>query len=210
MRGMACMSFAKSLRRGAESVRRLHARAMRLDAWMSSSLGDGRASPPVQADAARSPPRWCAACWLVLRRGDWMRVWLRARIPGAMLSWRVARGGWCRGGRVDGWRADWSAPGRRRRGTGCCRRRSRSTSALSRWRGRRCSSSRGRFDRARMLSLRSRADVEPCGVAIAQMLLTEPSSALYRPAYREELYELARAALFALGPREAAREPLRR
>ena len=62
-------------------------------------------------------------------------------------------------------------------------------------------------------ALRSRADVEPRGVAIAQtqILLTEPSSALYRPAYREELYELARAALFALGSRGAARtEPLRR
>jgi hypothetical protein len=60
-------------------------------------------------------------------------------------------------------------------------------------------------------ALRSRADVEPRGVAITQILLTEPSSALYRPAYREELYELARAALFALGSREAAgTAPLRR
>ncbi len=60
-------------------------------------------------------------------------------------------------------------------------------------------------------ALRSRADVEPRGVAIAQILLTEPSSALYRPAYREELYELARAALFALGSNEAAGAgPLRR
>jgi hypothetical protein len=59
-------------------------------------------------------------------------------------------------------------------------------------------------------ALRSRADVEPRGVAIVQILLTEPSSALYRPAYREELYELARAALFALGSGEAAeRGPLR-
>jgi hypothetical protein len=52
-------------------------------------------------------------------------------------------------------------------------------------------------------ALRSHADVEPRGVAIAQILLTEPCSALYRPAYREELYEQARAALFALGSREA-------
>jgi hypothetical protein len=59
-------------------------------------------------------------------------------------------------------------------------------------------------------ALRSRSDVAPRGVAITQILLTEPSSALYQPAYREELYELARAALFALGPREAAREPVRR
>jgi hypothetical protein len=60
-------------------------------------------------------------------------------------------------------------------------------------------------------ALRSRADVEPRGVAITQILLTEPSSALYRPAYREELYELARAALFALGSLEAASTaPLRR
>jgi len=60
-------------------------------------------------------------------------------------------------------------------------------------------------------ALRSRTDVEPRGVAITQILLTEPCSALYHPAYREELYELARAALFALGSREAAStEPLRR
>jgi hypothetical protein len=52
-------------------------------------------------------------------------------------------------------------------------------------------------------ALRSRADVEPRGVALTQILLTEPCSALYGPAYREELYELARAALFALGSREA-------
>jgi hypothetical protein len=60
-------------------------------------------------------------------------------------------------------------------------------------------------------ALRSRADVEPRGVAITQILLTEPSSALYRPAYREELYEIARAALFALGSSDVAgTEPLRR
>ena len=60
-------------------------------------------------------------------------------------------------------------------------------------------------------ALRSRADVEPRGVAITQILLTEPSSALYRPAYREELHEFARAALFALGSRVAASAvPLRR
>jgi hypothetical protein len=60
-------------------------------------------------------------------------------------------------------------------------------------------------------ALRSRAEVEPRGVAITQILLAGPSSALYRPAYREELYELARAALFALGSREAAdTAPLRR
>jgi hypothetical protein len=53
-------------------------------------------------------------------------------------------------------------------------------------------------------ALRSCADVEPRGVAITRILLTEPCSALYRPAYREELYEVARAALFALGSREAA------
>ena len=59
-------------------------------------------------------------------------------------------------------------------------------------------------------ALRSRADVEPLGVAIARILLTEPSSALYRPAYRGELCELARAALFALGSREAASAGRRR
>jgi hypothetical protein len=53
-------------------------------------------------------------------------------------------------------------------------------------------------------ALRSRAAVEPRGVAITRILLTEPCSALYSPAYREELYEVARAALFALGSRAAA------
>jgi hypothetical protein len=60
------------------------------------------------------------------------------------------------------------------------------------------------------LALRSRADVEPRGVAITRVLLTEPSSALYHPAYREELYEVARAALFALGSREAGTTQVRR
>jgi hypothetical protein len=54
-------------------------------------------------------------------------------------------------------------------------------------------------------ALRLRGEVEPRGVAMTQILLTEPCSALYRPAYREELYELARTALFALGSPPAAR-----
>src|SRR5204862_1712122 len=48
-------------------------------------------------------------------------------------------------------------------------------------------------------ALRSWQAVEPRGVALTRILLTEPCSALYRPAYREELYELAREALVALG-----------
>jgi hypothetical protein len=60
-------------------------------------------------------------------------------------------------------------------------------------------------------ALRSRTDVDPRAVAITQILLTEPCSALYRPAYREELYEIARAALFAFGSSDvASTEPLRR
>ena len=49
-------------------------------------------------------------------------------------------------------------------------------------------------------ALRSRAGVEPRGVALAYALVTDPYSALYRPAYRDELYEIARETLFALGP----------
>jgi hypothetical protein len=60
-------------------------------------------------------------------------------------------------------------------------------------------------------ALRSRAEVNPRGVAMTRILLTEPCSALYCPAYREEVYELARAALLALGSRAATgTEPLRR
>jgi hypothetical protein len=48
-------------------------------------------------------------------------------------------------------------------------------------------------------ALRSRVGVNPCGVALTHVLLTEPGSALYCPAYPEELYEFAQAALLALG-----------
>jgi hypothetical protein len=52
-------------------------------------------------------------------------------------------------------------------------------------------------------ALRSRASIRPRGVALTQVLLTEPGSAVYRPAYPDELYEVAREALFALGPNRA-------
>jgi hypothetical protein len=53
-------------------------------------------------------------------------------------------------------------------------------------------------------ALRSRDSVEPRGVALAQLLLTEPSSALYQPANPDELYRAAREALLALGTDRAA------
>lgn len=53
-------------------------------------------------------------------------------------------------------------------------------------------------------ALRRHRSVEARGVALTSVLLTEPGSALYRPVYREELYELAREALFALGSRGAS------
>jgi hypothetical protein len=61
------------------------------------------------------------------------------------------------------------------------------------------------------VALRTRAWVHPRGVAITQLLLTEPSSALYWPAHPDHLYEVAREALFALGTDEApvARAPRR-
>jgi hypothetical protein len=48
-------------------------------------------------------------------------------------------------------------------------------------------------------ALRSRQAVRAQGVALAQRLLIEPASALYRPAYPEQFYEVAREALVALG-----------
>lgn len=48
------------------------------------------------------------------------------------------------------------------------------------------------------MALTSREHLEPRGVALTKILLTEPSSALYQPAYPEQLYEVARDALFAL------------
>ena len=47
-------------------------------------------------------------------------------------------------------------------------------------------------------ALRTRERVGVRGVALTQMLLTAPGSALYRSRYPEELYERAREALFAL------------
>ncbi len=52
-------------------------------------------------------------------------------------------------------------------------------------------------------ALRSRELIRPQGVAVAKVLLTDPCSALYRPAYPAELYEVAREALFALVPPQA-------
>lgn len=48
-------------------------------------------------------------------------------------------------------------------------------------------------------ALRSRESVQPQGIALTQVLMTDPGSALYRPDYPDELYEVARAALLALG-----------
>jgi hypothetical protein len=47
-------------------------------------------------------------------------------------------------------------------------------------------------------ALRSRERIGVRGVALTQILLTTPGSALYRSRYPEELYERAREALFAL------------
>jgi hypothetical protein len=53
-------------------------------------------------------------------------------------------------------------------------------------------------------AIRSRDSIQPQGVALSKVLLTEPCSALYCPAYSSELYEVAREALFALLPQQAA------
>jgi hypothetical protein len=49
-------------------------------------------------------------------------------------------------------------------------------------------------------AIRSRESVRSEGMALAHLLLTEPLSVLYQPRHAEQLYEAARAALFALGP----------
>jgi hypothetical protein len=49
-------------------------------------------------------------------------------------------------------------------------------------------------------ALRSRESIQPRGAAIAHVLLTDGCSPLYRPTYREQLYEVAREALLALRP----------
>jgi hypothetical protein len=49
-------------------------------------------------------------------------------------------------------------------------------------------------------ALRSHEVVEPGGVALTQVLLSDGTGALYRPMYPEELYDAARRALRLLGP----------
>lgn len=49
-------------------------------------------------------------------------------------------------------------------------------------------------------ALRSDEPVQPGGVALTKVLLTDGTSALYRPAYPEELYDMVRRSLRLLGP----------
>ncbi len=42
--------------------------------------------------------------------------------------------------------------------------------------------------------------MQPGGVALTKVLLTDGTSALYRPAYPEELYDVVRRSLRLLGP----------
>ncbi len=53
-------------------------------------------------------------------------------------------------------------------------------------------------------ALRSRESVQPRGVALTQLFLTDGASPLYRPASPDSLNEAAREALLALGPDLAA------
>jgi hypothetical protein len=62
-------------------------------------------------------------------------------------------------------------------------------------------------------ALRERDAVEAQGVALAKLLLTEPSSPLYRPQHSASVYEAAREALLALtadSRAPLARDDLRR
>lgn len=59
-------------------------------------------------------------------------------------------------------------------------------------------------------ALRSDQWVHPRGVALTRLFLTDPGSALYLPSYPEELFELAQAALLALGPASAPHERVAR
>lgn len=59
--------------------------------------------------------------------------------------------------------------------------------------------------------IRDRTGLRPQGLALAQLLLSDPESALYRPGPPEKVYEVARAALLAMLPdaAPASREPHR-
>lgn len=55
------------------------------------------------------------------------------------------------------------------------------------------------------ITLRSGAPIQPRGVALTRLFLTEPGSALHRPKYWDELHEVACEALSALGSDHAWR-----
>ena len=48
------------------------------------------------------------------------------------------------------------------------------------------------------IALRSPQPIEPRGVALTRLFLTDPSSAVYAPAYADHLYDIAQEALLAL------------
>ena len=54
--------------------------------------------------------------------------------------------------------------------------------------------------------LRSPQPIAPRGVALTRLLLTDPCGAVYAPAYADQLYDVARAALVAVDPGQAVTE----
>jgi hypothetical protein len=191
------VSFAKSLRRGAGSVRRLYAWGIRV------ACVHVVVAPRWASEFARSSGRRAIATTLVRS--------VVARVAAPRLDARLAAGEHPLSDAVLACRSRRLVSGRSRRQLACGLERAWSMppghavlSAAVAVDERAVEVARPALQQLAS-ALRSRADVETRGVAITQILLTEPCSALYRPAYREELYELARAALFALGSREAAR-----
>jgi hypothetical protein len=55
------------------------------------------------------------------------------------------------------------------------------------------------------IGLCSGALIPPRGVALTRLFLTQPYSALYRPSYCDQLYEVAREALSSLASDHARR-----
>ena len=49
------------------------------------------------------------------------------------------------------------------------------------------------------IALRSPEPIQPRGVALTRLLLTDPCSAVYAPAYSDQLYDIAREALLEVG-----------
>ena len=185
-----------------------------LSAKRASSQDLSGAAGFLYADAALRRRRFCDGCTRDGLVAPGVRAWptagvlrrLRARLAALQLDHRLVAG-----------EDPVSDPALACRAAQLTRRRCRDQLAcglerlLSRTRRRAAFSAAIPFDRRAVeiarpaleqlaIALRSPELIQPRGVALTRLLLTDPSSAVYAPAYSDQLYDIAREALLAVDP----------